>query len=81
MRLPNGDQAVIGPRRLQEYLLSTEHPVGRFKAAWSKRQGFTLEDWQTLDAELRRLAAEGEAEAGTREDVPRFVTAFPEEGA
>lgn len=66
MRLPNGDRAVIDSRKIREYLLFPEHPVGRFKAAWFKGLGFTRENWQDLDAELRRIAAEGEAETGKR---------------
>jgi hypothetical protein len=31
--LPNADQAIIDPVKRQGYLLSTSHPIGRFKAA------------------------------------------------
>jgi len=30
--LPNADEAVIEPAKLRDYLLSTTHPLGRFKA-------------------------------------------------
>ena len=111
MKLPNGDRAVIDLGKILDYLLSPEHPVGRYKAAWFQRLGFTRSSWQTLVAELQTLAAQGDVAVGDRtvygqkyavrgmitsptaraaavvsiwiildgEDLPRFVTAFPEE--
>ena len=62
MRLPNADEAVIPPEKLRDYLLSHEHPVGRFKAAFLAGLGYTREDWSALEADLRsqhlRLDAE-----------------------
>ena len=43
-----------------------EHPVGRFKARLFRGLGFTRENWQDLYTELKRIAAEGEAETGDR---------------
>lgn len=34
MKLPGGEHVVIEPRKLRDYVLSTEHSVGRFKAAY-----------------------------------------------
>ncbi|MEX1253605.1 MAG: DUF6883 domain-containing protein [Dehalococcoidia bacterium] len=53
MKLPNADQAVIAPEKLRDYLLSPRHPVGRFKAAFFARLGYTEADWAQLDADLR----------------------------
>lgn len=39
MNLPAADRALIQPEKLHDYLLSTEHPVGRFKAAFFARLG------------------------------------------
>lgn len=33
MRLPNADRAEVDPRKLTEYCLSVDHPVGKHKAA------------------------------------------------
>jgi hypothetical protein len=33
--VPNPDRAVVDPRKVRDYLLSHEHPVGRFKAVIS----------------------------------------------
>ena len=62
MKLPNGDRAEIDERKLREYLLSPSHPVGRFKAAFFARVGFTSNNWRDLESELRRLAIEADAE-------------------
>jgi hypothetical protein len=34
VRIPNADRAVVDPAKLRDYLLSTTHTVGRFKAAF-----------------------------------------------
>ena len=46
MRLPNADQAIIDPRKVRDYLLSSEHPVGGYKAHLFTRVGFVREEWQ-----------------------------------
>jgi hypothetical protein len=32
MKLPEAQRAVIAPAKIRDYLFSTSHPVGRFKA-------------------------------------------------
>jgi hypothetical protein len=51
--LPNPDRALIDPIKLHGYLLSSTHPIGRFKARFFAALGFTAERWQELDAALR----------------------------
>jgi hypothetical protein len=51
--LANADQATIDPLKLQGYLLSTSHPIARFKAAFFARPGYTSTNWQALDRALR----------------------------
>lgn len=52
-RIPNSDRAVIEPIKLHSYLLSTSHPVGRFKAAFFLSLGYTSDAWQRLESDLR----------------------------
>lgn len=110
MRLPNADQAIIDPQKIREYLLSSEHPLGRHKAHFFTRLGFVREGWQGLRDQLESIALQEEAEVAEQtdygqkyvvrgtivgtlglqakvltawivlngEDVPRFVTAYPE---
>jgi len=66
MKLPNAALAVIDPRKLRNYALSPVHPVGRFKAAFFSRLGFTPANWESLDLELRRMAVQEAAELGER---------------
>jgi hypothetical protein len=51
--LPHAERAEIDPSKLHAYLLSTTHPVGRFKARFFKALGYSAERWQELEADLR----------------------------
>jgi hypothetical protein len=62
--LPNASRAIIEPAKLRDYLLSTEHPVGRFKARFFRGLGYTRENWEILRDDLLRLAAAGEVTVG-----------------
>jgi hypothetical protein len=54
LQIPNADRAVIEPAKLRDYLLSSTHPVGRFKAPFFLGLGYTPADWSRLEADLRR---------------------------
>jgi hypothetical protein len=54
LRIPNADRAVIESAKLQGYLLSRSHPIGRFKAAFFLALGYSSEAWRQLEADLRR---------------------------
>ena len=64
MNLPAAEHAVIEAAKIQDYLLSTSHPVGRFKTAFFAGLGYSSSNWQRLEADLRNLAASGDAEPG-----------------
>jgi len=66
MRLPNAERVVIEPQKLKMYLLSPEHPVGRLKAAFFYALGFTRQNWERLELELRTLARAGAADLSER---------------
>ena len=53
MLLPNAERAAIDPKKLRGYLLSLTHPVGRFKARFFGALGYSADEWQTLEADLR----------------------------
>ena len=53
MLIPNADRAVIESAKLQDYLLSRSHPVGRFQAAFFQTLGYSSEDWRQFEADLR----------------------------
>ena len=60
MRLPGGDNVRIEDRKVRSYLLSTAHPVGRFKARVFASAGFTESNDSASISEIRRVAAVGE---------------------
>ncbi len=67
MKLPNHEDAVIPAEKLKDYLLSSSHPIGRFKAAFFKRLGYRAEDWRRLESDVRLLLVN---EAVARERTP-----------
>ena len=64
MKIPAAERAVIEPAKIQNYLLSTSHPVGRFKAPFFASLEYTSANWRRLDEDLRDLAISGDAELG-----------------
>ena len=61
LELPNVDLAIVEPAKIRDYLLSTIHPVGRFKAAFFRRLGYREEEWEEFRVDLLRFASFGEA--------------------
>jgi hypothetical protein len=51
--LPHAERAEIAPEKRRDYLLSTEHPDGRFKARFFAARGFSAERWQEPESALR----------------------------
>jgi hypothetical protein len=72
--LANADRAVIDPIKLHGYLLSTSHPIGRFKARFFVALGFTSDRWSELDAALRAQHLPRDAELGPLEEFGQFYT-------
>ena len=60
MKVPAGGDVIVEERKVEEYLLSRSHPVGRFKARVFAAIGFDSKNVATFIAELRRIAAAGE---------------------
>ena len=61
MGLPNSENAVIDDVKVRDYLLSPEHPVGRFKAVFFNALGYSRDEWEVLRAQLLELARSGTA--------------------
>jgi hypothetical protein len=60
VKLPNCDKAIVPPRKITDYLLSSAHRDGRSKAEFFSRFGFTQASWQTLAGALLQHAAQHE---------------------
>jgi hypothetical protein len=52
MKLPAQD-AIIPAAKLTDYLLSPTHPDGRAKAVFLGQLGYSRDDWQRLETDLR----------------------------
>ena len=63
MRVPNAERAVIDPAKIRDYLLSTSHPVGRFKARFFVGLGFRADDGSAFAQALRDQHLTREADA------------------
>ncbi len=66
MVLPQADHAIVEEAKVRDYLLSREHPVGRFKAVFFEALGYSQADWSRLQTDLLDLcrhvdAIEGQA--------------------
>jgi hypothetical protein len=62
--LPGAEQAVVDAAKLRDYLLSHEHPVGRFKAVFFEALGYGRMDWMRLRTDLVGVARSGAASEG-----------------
>ena len=56
MNLPHAEDAIVDEAKVRDYLLSPEHPVGRFKARVFRAAGYERENWQRLRDDLLALA-------------------------
>ena len=63
MRLPNADHAGIDQAKVRDYVLSLEHPVGRFKARFFGSLGFSRDAWDTFTRALREQHLTEEVDA------------------
>lgn len=55
MKVPNFEKAVVPKEKLQDYLLSESHPVGRFKAVFFQQLGYSSAAWEVLANDIRIL--------------------------
>ena len=64
MKLPAADRAHVDTQKVRDYLLSSSHPVGRFKATFFMALGYSAQDWERLRDDLLALARSGAARPG-----------------
>jgi hypothetical protein len=68
VKLPSVERAVIDQPKLQDYLLSPSHPVGRFKVRFFIALGYERDSWSVLHDDL--LAAVRRAKATRGQPTP-----------
>ena len=54
MKVPNADKAVIAVEKLRDYLLNVDHQRGGSKAMILVAMGYSPDEWQRLEADLRQ---------------------------
>lgn len=65
MKIPNASRAIIESTKLRDYLLSPSHPVGRFKVSFFAALGYSQEQWQQLEVDLRAQHLPQDAQPAT----------------
>jgi hypothetical protein len=66
VKVPGADRAIVDDAKVRDYLLSSDHPIGRAKARFFRRLGFEAAHWRALQTALREHAfQEAEQTAGT----------------
>ena len=66
MQLPNSERAIIAQEKLIDYVLNLRHKRGGSKARLLAQFGYTVDNWQQLEADIRRgLATEVEVMRST----------------
>jgi hypothetical protein len=58
MKLHSAESGIIPPRKVEDYLLNLEHPIGGGNAKFFMLFGFRREQWEELAAALLRHAQE-----------------------
>jgi hypothetical protein len=53
VKVPNGNSAHVDPAKIRDYLLSSAHPIGRFKSVFFRSLGYSADAWYLLEASLR----------------------------
>jgi hypothetical protein len=64
MKLPAAERAIIAQAKIRDYLLSTAHPVGRFKAPFFVSLGYTSANWRRLEEDLLAPAFRAKRNSG-----------------
>lgn len=78
MKLPNLNRAVVRTEKVLDYLLSTTHPAGRYKARFFERFGFSR---STPEVFMRSLLEHARSNETTAVERSRFGTRYTLDGA
>lgn len=55
MKIPNNDYAIIEQSKITDYLLNINHQRGGSKAKMLINYGYSLENWQQLESDIRKF--------------------------
>src|SRR5580765_7367352 len=78
MKLPNSERAFVDIRKLRDYCLNPEHPVGKHKAyVFKSVLGLTSEDGEKVQEVIGSFAVTNDAEEADQDEYgKRFVVRF-----
>ena len=62
---------MVDPAKVRDYLLSHEHPIGRFKAIFFESLGYKQADWPRLQSDLLDLCRSRDAIEGQHSEFGR----------
>jgi hypothetical protein len=70
--LLNARAAIISTDKVRDYLLSSTHPIGRYKSAFFRSLGYAQEDWHVLERDLRETLSNEALPLGSAEYGQKF---------
>jgi hypothetical protein len=65
--------AIISSEKLRDYLLSAAHPIGRYKSTFFRSLGYSQEQWQVLERDLRTILSNEAQLSGRTEYGQKFT--------
>ena len=74
MILPNVDRTIIDRTKVRHYILSPDHPIGRFKARFFAQLGFSVDEWDRLERALREQHLTKDAESAGMNEFGQTFT-------
>jgi hypothetical protein len=74
MKLPNSENALVPKDKLENYLLSEIHPIGRFKAVFFKNLGYDDGDTDVLANDLSSIAQQEDFQTSSRQNSVRNIS-------
>jgi hypothetical protein len=70
--LLNAGAAIVPSDKLRDYLLSSTHPIGRYKSAVFRSLGYAQDHWQVLERDLRAVLSNEAQSLGVTEYGQKF---------
>lgn len=75
MRVPNSENALVDIRKLRDYCLNPDHPVGKHKArTFASALGLTADDAEILKTRLLEAVQTSDAEIGKLDEYGQRYT-------
>jgi hypothetical protein len=79
MKLPNPDRALVPQAKIEGYLLSSAHLVGRHKQIFFRSLGYAQSEWRVLERDIRAFAGRdarvtGKTKYGQKYEVRGGIT-------